>query len=71
LESLELIVQTLLKFDPLSSKIERDFRESELRANSLRDSIKTAKLKLSLSEMEYKEFVNAAKRRSQKQEQER
>ena len=54
-----------MRFDSIKSKLDRLNKEAEMKCNMLRDNIKTTKLKLSLSEMEYKEFVNAGKKQTQ------
>ena len=59
-------VQNLMTFDPISSKVFRISKEFELKCNSLKENIKKVKLKLSLTEMEYKDFVNKSNRFSQK-----
>ena len=55
-----------MTFDPISSKVFRISKEFELKCNSLKENIKKVKLKLSLTEMEYKDFVSKSNRFSQK-----
>ena len=54
-----------MKFDTITDKVDRISKEYEMKCNYLKENIKTVKLKLSLSEMEYKEFVGVTKRGSQ------
>ena len=54
-----------MKFDTITNKVDRISKEYEMKCNYLKENIKTVKLKLSLSEMEYKEFVGVTKRGSQ------
>ena len=54
IEALNFKVENLMRFDSIESKLDRLRKESEMKCGILKDNIKTAKLKLSLSEMEYK-----------------
>lgn len=63
LERLSFIFEGPLKFDSLIHKRDNLVKEYELRCSGLREDIKTTKLKLSLCEMEYKEFMASNARR--------